>query len=277
MNGREGTVRIIRWYLYAPASTTTSILKIKLEWLATFSYNLANQSSLLQVNGSGFANGGISHQYGSSSPWIQELSPLSRSLSSPSSRPGTASSPSHSSAGLVTLLLQAREYQRVRSLFFEVASAGQAPSGGLAQGMMTACAASGAWTEAVQALRTILRGGLEGGATIQASLVTGCLQALARSAQVVGPSGQPGIANAALQIYYETQAISYDAQTYVTLIQVFATTGNPHQVVAVHELMLREGYTPDTGGALIILQSMLQLGEVGRSVDAITYWVVAHH
>ncbi|KFM24632.1 Pentatricopeptide repeat-containing protein, mitochondrial [Auxenochlorella protothecoides] len=132
---------------------------------------------------------------------------------------GTHPGPTTALNTLISGYMKSGQYHKVRSFFFDLLGSGQAPSPALMHAMLTACGASGAWADALEAMRAALAGGLEGG---------------------LAP-GTP-LFNA-----------------------VLAATGNPQQVLAVHDLMLAQGQTPDAAGALTILQSMLQLGEVGKA------------
>ncbi|KAL6779730.1 PPR8 [Auxenochlorella protothecoides x Auxenochlorella symbiontica] len=181
---------------------------------------------------------------------------------------GTHPGPTTALNTLISGYMKSGQYHKVRSFFFDLLGSGQAPSPALMHAMLTACGASGAWADALEAMRAALAGGLEGGLAPGTPLFNACLAALARAAEAAPPAQRPALAAGALQVFREMQgprAARRDADTFLALVRVLAATGNPQQVLAVHDLMLAQGQTPDAAGALTILQSMLQLGEVGKA------------
>jgi hypothetical protein len=76
------------------------------------------------------------------------------------------------------------------------------------------------------------------------------------------------LAQRGLQVYHSMQAASGcppDAATYAHLVSLLHSTGHAAQVLALHEVMLSQGHTPDAQTATRVLRSAMQAGQVRRA------------
>lgn len=167
---------------------------------------------------------------------------------------------------MLTGYMKLGQYEAVRQVFREMLRVGVSPSIVSFNTLLSAHASLGAWADALDALGAVLAAQLDGISPNTATF-NACLAAMVAAVPNLPPQQGPIMAHKALQVFQEmrAQGCAPDQGTFAALIRVLDGTQHAAQVLAVHELMLAAGHTPDAATALTVLRAAVAAGAVHKA------------
>ncbi|PSC69633.1 pentatricopeptide repeat-containing protein [Micractinium conductrix] len=168
---------------------------------------------------------------------------------------------------IMSLHMRQGRSDNVRQVFECMLSIGLHPSIVAWNTLLAALAAQGAWAESLDALSLVLAAQGEG-VNPNTTTFNACLAALDKGSPTIPPAQHALVASRALQVFSQLRATpgcAADAATFAHLVHVLSACQQHGQVVALHDLMLREGHTPDASTAQLVLGAALAAGEVHKA------------
>ncbi|KAK9831962.1 hypothetical protein WJX81_003568 [Elliptochloris bilobata] len=165
--------------------------------------------------------------------------------------------------------LRQGQFAQVHTVFEDLAAAGLQPSVVTYNALLAAHAQSGAWQAALDCLQRMLR---TPGVVPNAETFGSVLAAMARGAVNAPPAEAAAAAEASLGVFRAMLAAPIGggagAGAYGALMRLQAAAGQWGRALAVHELMLAQGLTPDTAAASAVIQAYAATGQPAAALAA---------
>ncbi|KAL4458358.1 hypothetical protein ABPG75_013223 [Micractinium tetrahymenae] len=168
---------------------------------------------------------------------------------------------------MMSMFMRQGRCDQVRAVFDDMLATGLTPSIVSYNTLLASFASLGAWREALDALTHVLAAQAEG-VNPNTTTFNTCLAAVAKGAGGIPPHQRAFVASRALQVFHQLRATpgcAADAATYSSLLRILDACEQSPQVMALHDVMIASGHTPDVPTARLVLDAALKAGQMQKA------------